>query len=295
MKGLALLFTANYWIYIFSFQKVIKDALTAIGTMWLLIEVMSFFSKQVEDNLKNHVWLLIAIGILYVLWENWPKTLYIYRLKEKDISIQLSIGNLFAYDGDLVIPINTSFDTSFENDLISPKSTQGQFTKKYFAESRFLDQDITTALGGEPPIQELPNKTRGKPVRYEIGKVLKLKLTNWNKFAYLVASADMNDDGTSFTTFDNILTSLANVWEFIRNKGECDEINIPIIGSGRGRVLESRATIIKAIVHSFISSTTSATRFCNKLNIVIHPSDFRKYQIDIRDLAEFIRLKTIHS
>jgi len=295
MNAIRLLFSANYWKYIFSFQKVIKEALTAIGTMWLLIEVIAFFSTQAAAYLKSHWQILLIIGLIYVLRENWPKTSFLFKLKDRDISIQLSIGNLFDYGGDLVIPINTSFDTSFENDLISPKSTQGQFTIKFFSEPRFLDQDITSALSTEPAPSPLPAKAMGKKIRYEIGKVLKLKLSRWNKFVYLLASSDMNDEGTSFTTFDNILASLANLWEFIRNKGECDEINIPIIGSGRGRVLESRSTLVKAIVHSFISSTTAATRFCNKLNIVIHPSDFKKYKIDMKELCEFIRLKTIHS
>ena len=128
----------------------------------------------------------------------------------------------------------------------------------------------------------------------EIGKVVKLKLARWNKFAYLVASSDMNDEGTAFSDLDKISTSLGALWEFVRTKGECDKINIPIIGSGRGRVSQSREELIKAIVFSFVASASTTSRFCNKLNIVIHPYDFKEYNINLKELTDFIRLKTIH-
>src|ERR1700735_3273770 len=109
MKGLKLLFSKNYWLYIFSLKKLVTDALSTIGTIWLFIEVMSFFSTELSDWFKKHWIELLIAGALYVVVKNWPKTHYCFKLKEKDISIQLSIGDLFSYSGDLVIPINTSF------------------------------------------------------------------------------------------------------------------------------------------------------------------------------------------
>lgn len=235
--------------------------------------------------------MVINFGIIWIIYENWPKTEFCFKLNNRDIRIQISIGNLFDYKGHLVIPINTSYDTSFENDLIVKTSTQGQFTIKYFKEPRYLDQDITTALAGEQPLTQLPQKNRGNKFRYEIGKVLKLKLEN-DKYAFLPAISDMNENGVASTTFDNIQLSLGSLWSFVSSYGESGQINIPILGTGRGRLIESREKVIKAIVDSFISATTETERrFCDKLNIVIHPKDFSEHQIHIDKLIKYLELR----
>lgn len=293
MTRLKILFTVNYWKYIFSIRKTVNAILGTFGIIWLLVEATSFFSNNISQLFKeNWEWLLI-IGAVWIIYENWPKVDFCYKLKDRDIRIQISIGNLFDYKGHLVIPVNTSFDTSFDNGLIAKSSTQGQFTIRYFKEPRYFDQDIINALRGEVPILQLPDKVKGNKFRYEIGKVLKIELEN-DKYAYLSASSDMNNNGVSSTTFDNILISLGSLWDFVSTKGESGEISIPVLGTGRGRIIESRETVIKAIVHSFISATSTGKRFCDKLNIVIHPKDFADHQIDINELCDFLKLKCKH-
>lgn len=293
MNSIKLIFSKNYWVYLFSLRKTFNAVLGTFGIIWLLVEASSFFSQDLSTLFKeNWKWLLI-IGAVWIIVENRPRTEFPYKLKGKDILIQLSIGDLFKYPGDIVIPINTSLDTSFDGGLVSEQSTQGQFTIKYFNDPRYLSQDIQAALNGEQPTELLPQKRRGNKFKYDIGKVLKLKL-NDNKHGYLVTNADMNNQCNTSTSFDNILTSLAKLWHFLLEEGECTDVNIPVLGTGRGRILESRETVIKAIVHSFISSTSSSKRFCNKLNIIIHPKDFNRNEINIRELQDFLRMMTTH-
>jgi hypothetical protein len=265
--------------------------LGTFGIIWLLVEATSFFSENISHFFKEHwAWLLIIL-VIWIVYENWPKTEFSYKLKDRDIHIQLSIGNIFTYPGDLIIPINTSLDTSFEKNLISKDSTQGQFTLKYFGEPRYLDHDILSEIKDKIVLEELPNKKKGNQYKCEIGIVIKMRLSD-NKFAYLTTTSNMNDDGIAYTNFDNILVGLGKLWEFVRDKGELSELNIPLIGTGRGRVKETRETIVKAIIHSFISATSSSRKFCNKLNIVIHPKDFTDHAIDINALKDFLCLKT---
>jgi len=295
MKSISLFFSKNYWKYIFSLKKTLTILLNTLGVIWLLVEPLSFFSQDLADFFKLHWLWLFGIGVIWAIYECWPQTEFCNKIANRDIHIQISIGDLFKYEGDLIIPINTSFDTSFEDGLIAINSTQGQFTKKYFNEPRYLEQDIQVHLNNQAPILELPTKLKGNKFRYEIGKVLKLKLPKEeNKFAYISAIADMNDSGVAATNFDNILVSLGSLWEFVMHKGEFGTLNIPVFGTGRGRVMESRETIIKAIIHSFISSISSGRRFCNKLNIVIYPKDFADNKINIKELCDFLRLKCEH-
>lgn len=291
IKRILIIFTKSYWKYLFSIKKTFNAMLGTLGIIWLLVEPTSYFSQPLSDFFKLHwLWLLI-IGIIWIIYENWPQTDFCYKLNGRDIRIQLSIGDLFDYKGHLVIPINTSYDTSFEGDLIAQKSTQGQFTIKYFKEPRYLEQDILAVLAGDMPITQLPQKTKGNQYRYEIGRVLKLKLEN-DKFAYLTAISDMNNNGVASTNFDNLLTSLGSLWNYVSNNGESGEMNIPLLGTGRGRLLESREKVIKAIVNSFISATSETEkRFCDKLNIIIHPKDFSEHQINIKSLCKYLELK----
>jgi hypothetical protein len=285
------IFTKNYWRYIFSFKKTLNAVLGTLGIIWLLVEITSYFSQNLSNFFKAHWFWLLIFGIIWIIYENWPKTEFCYKLNDRDIWVQISIGNLFDYKGHLVIPINTSYDTFLEGDLIASTSTQGQFTIKYFKESRHLDQDITTALAGEEPTSRLPHKNRGNQYRYEIGKVLKLKLEN-DKYAFLLAISDMNNNGVAETNFDNIQMSLASLWSFVSINGESGQINIPIIGTGRGRLIDSREKVIRAIINSFISATTETERrFCDKLNIVIYPKDFSTHQIKINELTRYLELK----
>ncbi len=293
MKTLKLLTSKNYWVYIFSLKKSINAILATIGAIWLIVEATSFFSQPLADFFKaKWLWLLI-IAVIWIIYENWPQTEFCYKLKDRDIRIQISIGDLFNYPGDLIIPTNSSLDTSFDDNLISKHSTQGQFTLKYYNESRFLDQDIQIYLTGRSPIEELPNKKKGNKYRYEIGEIVKLKLPK-DKVAYMPISSTMNNEGIASTNFDNILVSLGKLWEFLIEKGELNNLNMPILGTGRGRILETRETIIKTIIESFISATSSSKKFCNKLNIVIHPKDFAEHNINIKELRDFLRLKTIY-
>jgi hypothetical protein len=294
MKKIKLLGSKNYWRYIFSLKKTANAILGTLGVIWLLVEASSFFSVDLSNFFKAHwLWLLI-LGVVWVIYENWPQTEFCYKLKDRDIRIQLSIGDLFSYPGDLIIPTNSSLDTSFNENLISKESTQGQFTIKYFKEARYLEQDIQLSLAGKQPVEQLPDKKKGNKYRYEIGEVIKLTLPE-DKFTYLPITSHINNEGIAYTNFDNILVSLGKLWEFLIEKGELNELNMPVIGTGRGRILETRETIIKTIIYSFISATTSSKKFCNKLNIVVHPKDFSDHEINIKELKDILRLKTIYN
>jgi len=281
------------WRYIFSLRKTINSTLSVVGVVWLIIESTSFFSQPLSEFFKVYWLYSFIIAALWVIYENRPKTEFNFKLKNRDISIQISIGDMFTYKGSYIIPFNTSLDTTFKDGLISKNSTQGQFTVKYFKEPRHLDGDINTFLAERQPSETLPNKQKGNQFKYDIGLIIKLKLEN-DKYAYLSAISDMNDEGVASTSFDNILISLGELWDFILTKGELGVLNIPILGTGRGRIIETRETIIKAIVNSFIASTSSGKRFCDKLNIVINPKDFKEHKIDLKEICDFLRLKCEH-
>lgn len=288
MNNFKLLFSKNYWKYIFSIKTFRSSLLSIFGIIWLIVEAVSFFSVEVSNYFKSHWHSLTVIGLLILIYENWPKSNFKFIIKDRDINVHLSIGDIFSYEGDIVVPSNTSFDTSFENDLISKNSIQGQFTLKYFPVNTNLAKIIKDELDGIEYSKILSEKVKGNKFCYEIGNIVKLKLHE-GKYAYMLAMADMNNEGVASTTFDNVLSSLASLWNFISTKGEDGIVNIPVLGTGRGRLKEDRTSVIKAIIHSFISASILDNRFCKTINIVINPSDFNEFKIDIKDLCDFTK------
>ena len=102
-----------------------------------------------------------------------------------------------------------------------------------------------------------------------------------------IAIASLNEHGVASSSFENIKVSLSCVWTYIANRGGINPIVIPILGSGFSRIEAPRDQIIKEIIKSFIAAC-STKRFTEKLTIVIHPEDFRKYDLNLNELNEFL-------
>jgi hypothetical protein len=290
MSRIRLILSLNYWRYAFSLSKTINAILGTFGIIWMLVEPLSFFSETAAQFFKSNVTIMLLGGMLWVLKTNWPKTLHVFVLKNTDVKVQLLIGDLFKCDGDLVIPFNTSLDTSFEDGLISRNSVQGQFTEKYFGQPDQLDEIMRPQVGKLQMVKQLADKHKGNPVRYEMGTILKIPISN-SRNAYLTAIADMNEGGNATTNYDNILLSLGKLWEYVMNQGDLHQINMPVLGTGTGRLKETREKMIKTIASSFIAATSSGIRFADTLNIVVSFSDYRKHNIDIDETCDFLRLK----
>jgi len=214
-----------------------------------------------------------------------PKNNFCCKLDNRDISIEIVIGDLFKQDGSLVIGSNTTFDTRITRNLISEKSIQGQFTNIFYNKNESqLDKEISLELQGIEP--EILNENRvGKKERYPIGTVV--KLTPKDKIIYMIAIADINEHGVAKTNYDNLRNALAYLWVFISNKGLKENITIPILGTGFSRLTQSREEIIREIINSFIAACSEST-FCDKLTIVLNPFDIEKYKIDMEELEKYI-------
>ena len=86
-----------------------------------------------------------------------------YQIKDRDITIEIHIANAFEVTGDLVVPINTTFDTDFDGRIPKANSIQGEFTRRYYESAvHHFDLDIDKALAKENYQYKLPEKRRGK-------------------------------------------------------------------------------------------------------------------------------------
>ena len=111
-----------------------------------------------------------------------------------------------------------TFDTSLE-EIISPRSTQGQFTKRFFDSVQQLNAQIESSLKGIQ-YRELTEEEKkiGKKFLYPIGTVAKVEGKN-RRNAYLVAFMTLNEKGVgSKAEPEEFYNTLPKIWKYIRRQ-----------------------------------------------------------------------------
>lgn len=278
------------WQQSLKFWSLLKDLLASFGTLWLLIEVASYFSSSAEVWLTSKWWLFLFIGITYTLYSNRPRTYFSYNLNNRDVVIEYFIGDAFSLSGALIVPINSVFDTTLGGIVARSSSIQAQVLSKiYDGNSEHLDHDIQKALLCEGyQHDEIIEIGEEKKARYKIGTVIQLR--NKNRLFYFLAHTHISKNKRAEGTTEDLSLSLAKLWYYIAEKGDKGDIVIPLLGTGNARIRSplSREEVVKLIVKSFIASC-SEKNYCNKLTITILPEDIPKYKMNISNLDEFLR------
>jgi len=283
------LLSRSHWLNVVLTRRTFENIFSAFGKIWLLIAVASFFFSAAKPYLSQNPYLLIGIMLLISIWVGRPKLSIRSNVNNCDMQIEIQVGNIFDFRGTYVISTNTTFDTDVSSGIISKNSLQGQFASKFYKDKvSELDSDLEELLSGLP-FDELNDGRFGKKKRYPIGTVIQLKKSN--KVFYLVAIANLNKHGSVESVgFEDIQKSLSKLWNKIEATGNIDPIVIPLLGSSRCRLKQSRTDFAKAIINSFALACIEK-KLCEKLIIVISPQDYRKYAIDLHHLNEYLNCR----
>lgn len=277
--------TWSYWKYALFSLNAGKAFLSSLGTIWLFLEMLRFFRIINQSDIPKYgIFCAIFFSIFIVIIIRRPIAKICYKLKRKDMSIEVVISDLFSIEGQKIISTNTTFDTETENGLIAADSLQGQFAKKYFPENiKKLDQEIEQALDGRN-YSAVENPLR-KNKRYDIGTVAKIMVRQ--EIFYLLAMGELNRNGTAETSLPFIRTTLDKLWHFISSEGENYPVVIPLLGTGRGRITTSRKKMIEIHAQSFINASKDRI-FSNKLIITIWPDDAKNFEINLLEIKDYL-------
>jgi hypothetical protein len=267
--------------------KGARSFLESFGALWLLVEIPDYFiaNNAFSTVLRGYWWVFVIVGLVVILLTCKPVVKVAAKLKDRDVEIEIAIGDIFSIPGSYVIGSNSTFDTRISRELISGRSVQGQFTKRHYGDEVALDSELDNALRGVD-CTVLSGKRIGKAGEYPIGTVVRLSPKGCT--AYFVAIARLNEHGVAQASFDDIKKSLASLWVYVGQRGLKEPLVVPVLGSGFGRMIETRQEIIRAIIRSFIASCAEKT-FCDKLTVVLTESDAMKYQIDLNALGDYLR------
>jgi hypothetical protein len=286
------LYIAKAWLKNLFSLKAATAWLSAFGALWLLVEITTFFFQNVllfgtmklPDYIRSLWPLFFAAGLGLAVFATKPRLSICGKLNGRDIFVRIVIGDLLLVPGAIVIGSNTTFDTRISSTLISERSVQGLFTHRYYGDQRQIQAELADELKGLPSTP-LTGRREGNSLRYEIGSCAALHPKG--RTAYFLAIADVNEHGVCSAKFEDLKECLAKLWVFIGNRGSKEPVAMPILGTGFGRLPQTRTEVIHEIIQSFVAACSEKT-FCEDLTIVIRPADIEKYSISLDELEAFL-------
>jgi hypothetical protein len=265
-------------------------AFAAIGAVWTFIELLDFFGIYERAHYsKFAVFPVLAVGILYAVLRVRPVRRVTYKVPGRDLCIEVKIGDVLEANGGVVVSSNTTFDTDIAGGLISAQSLQGQFASRFFDNNtQTIDQLLDGSLAGT---HGTPNpRPFGKQVEYPIGTVA-LVPTHGNNY-YFLAMSVLNDQGNARSDVGMIDRALASLWAYISATGDLQSLAIPLLGTGRGRIIYPRKKMIERIAQSFVDASRDR-QFAPKLAIYVRSEDAANFEINLFEVRDYLS-RSIH-
>lgn len=277
-------------------MKYISSFFALLGGYFSLSEAEQAVLKTqcLMDVLKAYTILFLIAGAGIVLFLHREKLEHSEYLGMKDTMITLKMADLLNIkDSAIVIPTNTTFDTTMDNCFISDKSIQGQFQKRmYGTDFSELNVALKNSLEECYPdhFEILTDRIRTNEKRYDIGTVA--KVTRQNQHYYFLAVADVSKSGkTENVTMANMTKALVGLWEYLAKEGHTEPITIPVIGTGRAGLQDGTfEEVIHETIFSFI--TMSQDEFISrKMTVCIYPPTLKDSNVTWERLCRYLDLE----
>lgn len=192
---------------------------------------------------------------------------------------------MLSQRGNIIVGTNDTFDSQFEEGVISEESVQGQLLARTFGGDRnHLDRLIDKSLAGTPS-EEDGTKQFGKTRRYPIGTVAVVEFGDARYFLPAFTKMSAGRPPHVNSTIEWLQISLARTWEAISQAGQREPVHLPVIGSHLARLGVSRTLLIQMIVLSFIAA--DPRRVASHLTVYVNPAD--ENTVDMAVLDEWLR------
>ena len=271
-----------YWQYVLFSRAGIESVLAIFGSCWLAIETLDFFQVYTRDKYGPYGFLIfLTLSILIAVAFRRPTKSILVSFPKNDFSIEVRIEDLFEISGAIMISTNTVFESDVAGGKISPDSLQGQFTARYFTGNQ---NGLLTQI--QEGLKSVPGSAP-----YPMGTTV--PINTHGKTFYFTAMAELNEQGNAFTTPDNVRLALEGLWKHVREAGELQELAVPVVGTGRGRLMLSRKKMISLIAESFVDASEQ-NKFAEHLVIVVRPEDANRFKVNLYDIKDHL-MQALHS
>jgi hypothetical protein len=277
--------TRAYWRYALFSGEAIGKFFAVMGILYLCVDLADAFNVYKKDQYSYYgLIFLVVLALLYVLSTRRPLSRVSYKIPQKDLAVEVLIGDLFKIPGEVIISTSSTFDTDMSSGLIAVTSLQGQLATNYFnGQTTEIDRQIEMSLSREQ--FAINEKRPGKKREYPIGTVARVSAHSKN--FYLVAMSHMDENGNASSDLKMIDEALEKLWVNLASKAEIGDIVMPLMGTGRGRVAYPRKKMIERIAQSFADACNQRA-FSNKLIIVVRPEDASKFSLNLFQVRDYL-------
>lgn len=265
-----------YWQFVLFSRAGFESVFAIFGGVYLIIEVLDFFQIYTRDEYGSWAFLVVlVIAIVGSIVLRPPTKSMSVKMPSGDGLIEVRVADIFDVSGAVMVSTNTNFEANVADGKIASDSLQGQFTGKFFTGNQTeLIQQIQegiAALEGGPP--------------FPIGTTI--PITTHGKVFYFTAMAGLNDQGNASTTREYVKRALNGLWTHVRESGELQELAVPVVGTGRGRLRISRKAMIGIIADSFVKASEEG-KITDKLVIVVPPSDAERFEVNLYYIKDYL-------
>jgi len=269
------IFSAAYWRYIFSLEGL-KSIFAIFGIIWLIVETLDFFKVYTRDQYGSYALIVfMVLSILFSILLKRPIKSISVAFPEYDFSIDVRIADLFNLSGATMISTNTQFEADVAGGKIAVDSLQGQFTAKYFTGNQTeLIRNLHEKLGALKTTAPFPMGTT-------------IPIHTHGKTFYLTAMSNLGEGGNALSSMSDIDAALGGLWGYVQKSGQLQELIVPVIGTGRGRVKISRKKMIALIAESFMKASLQH-KFSSKLIIAVRPEDAQNFGMNLYDIKDHL-------
>jgi hypothetical protein len=254
--------------------------LGVFGALWLIVEPAGlFFPHAFKWGWGGYLG-LIAVSVVSAAYRARPRDAVSRSLPPTDVTVAIRVGDVLAQPGNVVVGACDTFDTQFEDEVISQASVQGQLLQGVFEGDRGeLDRQIEKSLTAVNASID-PGKTFGKQARYPMGTVAVVRRGRTRYFLPACTMMSGTLPAHVHASIEDLEIALARAWQTINAAGQREPVHAPIVGSHLARLGVSRTLLVQMIVLSFIAATRAGGP--SSLTVWISPCD--------RDIVDLIVL-----
>lgn len=274
-------------------KKIFKLSYKCFLSILSLLSVLAIFINISDiyksNNLKNHIFkVIITFLTIYILSFVFAYLYYCFKrrvvyFKYNRFKVSGTYGNILDNIGtskvNLIVPVNSCFDTKIEGSVISTNSLHGQVIKFLYDNNLVSQTDLDKKIKSSLREQNISSENIGNDVkkggkslgnynRYPIGSAAFVDIGNV-RYHFIALSIIENNKNAKTSDQDYLIVLNAIVDNCFRNSNG-NPIYLPLVGSGLSKLNYDHQQQLEFMVKYFMLRKTKLT---SDVEIVIRKED----------------------
>ena len=249
-------------------------------------------------SVLTNVFVYLGAGAVIALLRQSSFAHYCMNIVGTDVKIEISMSDIFANKGEIVVPCNTTF--SGRREVIGGRSIQTQMTDRLRfpkgetdsgeSSDEYFERTVSQALV-RPECQSRrlsgQKELAGKLYDiYEYGTMAPVifPVDGKPRNVILLAVAQMLEPNKPKTDGQHLMKSIDDMWEQIaQNRTREQTLVVPILGTGSAGITDKpRQTVARYILRTFADN--AARLGIKKLILSVYPQDYLDDKINLEEL-----------